>query len=139
LRAQAGDAEALESLKALAAAPTAGYFERFNLGGLLLDRGDLAGARAAYESALQVAPGSAHVHFELGRICLQQGDVGGAAVHFHHAAEGAPQEPMPLLMLSRAHALQGALGLAIQAPPWRWTRRRAASNAPCWRTSSSCT
>jgi len=115
LRAQAGDAEALESLKVLAAAPTAGYFERFNLGGLLLDRGDLAGARAAYESALQVAPGSAHVHFELGRIHLQQGDTGGATTHFHHAAESAPQEPMPLLMLSRSHAAQGALGLAIQA------------------------
>ena len=115
LRAQAGDAEALESLKVLAAAPTAGYFERFNLGGLLLDRGDLAGARAAYESALQVAPGSAHVHFELGRIHLQQGDAEGAVMHFHHAAESAPQEPMPLLMLSRSHAAQGALGLAIQA------------------------
>jgi tetratricopeptide (TPR) repeat protein len=115
LRAQAGDAEALESLKALAAAPTAGYFERFNLGGLLLDRGDLAGARAAYESALQVAPGSAHVHFELGRIHLQQGDADGASIHFQHASEGAPQEPMPLMMLSRAHAARGALGLAIQA------------------------
>jgi tetratricopeptide (TPR) repeat protein len=115
LRAQTGDAEALEALKTLAAAPTAGYFERFNLGGLLLDKGDLTGARAAYESALQVAPGSAHVHFELGRICLQQGDADGATRHFHQAAEGAPQEPMPLLMLSRAHAARGSLGLAIQA------------------------
>jgi tetratricopeptide (TPR) repeat protein len=115
LRAQAGDAEALEALKTLAAAPTAGYFERFNLGGLLLDRGDLAGARAAYESALQVAPDSAHVHFELGRIHLQQGHADGAAFHFQRASEGAPQEPMPLWMLSRAHAARGALGLAIQA------------------------
>jgi tetratricopeptide (TPR) repeat protein len=115
LRAQAGDAEALEALKTLAAAPTAGYFERFNLGGLLLDRGDLAGARAAYESALDVAPGSAHVHFELGRIHLQQGSVDGAAAHFQKASELAPAEPMPLLMLSRAHAARGALGLAIQA------------------------
>ncbi|NMO16339.1 tetratricopeptide repeat protein [Pyxidicoccus fallax] len=115
LRAQAGDAEALESLKTLAAAPTAGYFERFNLGGLLLDRGDLEGARQAYESALDVAPESAHVHFELGRIHLQQGQAEGAAFHFQKAAEGAPQEPMPLLMLSRAHAARGAVGLAIQA------------------------
>ncbi|MFP2929724.1 tetratricopeptide repeat protein [Pyxidicoccus sp. 3LG] len=115
LRAQAGDAEALESLKALAAAPTAGYFERFNLGGLLLDRGDLNGAKVAYESALQVAPDSAHVHFELGRIYLQLGDATGAAAHFHLASEGAPNEPMPLLMLARAHGLRGALGLAIQA------------------------
>ena len=115
LRAQAGDADALEALKTLAAAPTAGYFERFNLGGLLLERGDLAGARAAYESALDVAPDSAHVHFELGRIHFQQGDVEGAAFYFHKAVEGAPQEPMPLLMLSRAHAARGALGLAIQA------------------------
>lgn len=115
LRAQAGDAEALEALKTLAAAPTAGYFERFNLGGLLLDRGDLAGARAAYEAALEVAPGSAHVHFELGRIHLQQGDMNGAAAHFQQASELAPSEPMPLLMLSRAHTARGALGLAIQA------------------------
>lgn len=115
LRAQAGDVEALEALKTLAAAPTAGYFERFNLGGLLLERGDLAGARAAYESALQVAPDSAHVHFELGRIHLQQGHADGAAFHFQRASEGAPREPMPLLMLSRAHAARGALGLAIQA------------------------
>ncbi|MCP3099841.1 tetratricopeptide repeat protein [Myxococcus sp. K15C18031901] len=115
LRAQAGDAEALESLKALAAAPTSGYFERFNLGGLLLDRGDLEGAKAAYASALQVAPGSAHVHFELGRIHLQQGAPAEAVTHFQKAAEGAPQESMPLLMLSRAHAATGGLGLAIQA------------------------
>ncbi|WP_267146700.1 tetratricopeptide repeat protein [Pyxidicoccus xibeiensis] len=124
LRAQAGDAEALESLKALASAPTAGYFERFNLGGLLLEKGDLEGARAAYESALQVAPDSAHVHFELGRIYLQLKDATGAAAHFHLASEGAPREPMPLLMLARAHGLRGALGLAIQAAS------RALENAP---------
>ncbi|MCE9670787.1 tetratricopeptide repeat protein [Myxococcus stipitatus] len=115
LRAQAGDAEALEALKTLAAAPTAGYFERFNLGGLLLDRGDLEGAKAAYASALQVAPGSAHVHFELGRIHLQQGAHAEAVTHFQKASEGAPQESMPLLMLSRAHAATGGVGLAIQA------------------------
>ncbi|WP_342376751.1 tetratricopeptide repeat protein [Myxococcus stipitatus] len=115
LRAQAGNAEALEALKVLAAAPTSGYFERFNLGGLLLDRGDLNGARAAYESALQVAPDSAHVHFELGRIHLQQGVLGAAVTHFQKAAERAPQEAMPLLMLARAHSAEGALGLAIQA------------------------
>ncbi|SEU03939.1 Flp pilus assembly protein TadD, contains TPR repeats [Myxococcus fulvus] len=115
LRAQAGNAEALEALKVLAAAPTAGYFERFNLGGLLLDRGDLEGAKAAYESALQVAPGSAHVHFELGRIGMAQGQAGAAVTHFQKASENAPQEAMPLLMLSRAHAAQGALGLGIQA------------------------
>ncbi|AGC48628.1 hypothetical protein MYSTI_07356 [Myxococcus stipitatus DSM 14675] len=115
LRAQAGNAEALEALKVLAAAPTSGYFERFNLGGLLLDRGDLNGARAAYESALQVAPDSAHVHFELGRIHLQQGILGAAVTHFQKAAERAPQEAMPLLMLARAHSAEGALGLAIQA------------------------
>ncbi|NTX02981.1 tetratricopeptide repeat protein [Myxococcus sp. CA040A] len=115
LRAQAGNAEALEALKVLAAAPTSGYFERFNLGGLLLDRGDLNGARAAYESALQVAPDSAHTHFELGRIHLQQGTPAAAVTHFQKAAEGAPQEAMPLLMLMRAHSAQGALGLGIQA------------------------
>ncbi|NVJ08500.1 tetratricopeptide repeat protein [Myxococcus sp. AM001] len=115
LRAQAGNPEALESLKALAAAPTAGYFERFNLGSLLFERGDLAGARAAFESVLQVSPGSTHVHFELGRIRLQQNEPDGAVSHFLRAAEGAPQEAMPLLMLSRAHAACGQLGLAIQA------------------------
>ncbi|MBL0698501.1 tetratricopeptide repeat protein [Comamonas sp. JC664] len=115
LRAQAGNAEALESLKALATAPTAGYFERFNLGSLLFERGDLAGARAAYESVLQLSPASTHVHFELGRIRLQQGEPDGAVSHFLRAAEGAPNEAMPLLMLSRAHAACGQLGLAIQA------------------------
>ncbi|WP_426755346.1 tetratricopeptide repeat protein [Myxococcus sp. Y35] len=115
LRAQAGDAEALESLKALAAAPSAGYFERFNLGSLLFERGDLAGARAAFESVLQIAPGSTHAHFELGRIRFQQGQPDGAVSHFLRAAEGAPREAMPLLMLSRAHAACGQLGLAIQA------------------------
>jgi tetratricopeptide (TPR) repeat protein len=115
LRAQAGDAQALESLKTLAAAPTSGYFERFNLGGLLLERGDLAGARAAYESALKVAPDSPHVHFELGRICLQQNDLNGALASFSKAFEGAPTEAMPLLMLSRVHAARQELGLAVQA------------------------
>ncbi|MFP2961627.1 tetratricopeptide repeat protein [Myxococcus sp. 1LA] len=115
LRAQAGHADALEALRALAAAPNAGYFERFNLGALLFERGDLAGARAAFESVLQVSPDSTHAHFELGRIRLQQGEPDGAVSHFLRAAEGAPQQPMPLLMLSRAHAACGQLGLAIQA------------------------
>jgi tetratricopeptide (TPR) repeat protein len=115
LRARAGDADALEALKALAAAPNAGYFERFNLGGLLLERGDLAGARAAFESALEVAPDSAHVHFELGRICSQQNELKGALAHFAKAAEGAPNEAMPFLMLSRVHTARGEVGLAMQA------------------------
>ncbi|MBJ6763460.1 tetratricopeptide repeat protein [Myxococcaceae bacterium JPH2] len=114
LRAQAGNAEALEALKVLAAAPDAGYFERFNLGSLLFERGDLAGARAAFASALEVVPGSAHTHFELGRIGMQSGDLSSAVTHFQKASELAPQEAMPLLMLSRAHAARGDVGLALQ-------------------------
>ncbi|RKH55759.1 tetratricopeptide repeat protein [Corallococcus llansteffanensis] len=115
LKAQAGDPVALVTLKALAAAPTAGYFERFNLGTLLAERGDLDGAKAAFEAAQVVAPHSVYPHFELGRIAVQRKDPAAAAEHFQQAAALAPQEALPFLMLSRAHASNGAVGLAISA------------------------
>ncbi|XXF77463.1 tetratricopeptide repeat protein [Myxococcaceae bacterium GXIMD 01537] len=114
LQARAGNPQALELLRTLAATPQAGYFERFNLASVLSERGDVAGAKAAYESALQVAPQSAHVHFELGRLSLAQEDTAGAVRHFQKSAELAPNEAMPLLLLSRAHAARGEVGLAIQ-------------------------
>ncbi|RKH24912.1 hypothetical protein D7Y13_25950 [Corallococcus praedator] len=115
LKAQAGDPVALVTLKALAAAPTAGYFERFNLGTLLSERGDLDGAKAAFEAAQVVAPQSVYPHFELGRIAVQRKDTKAAVEHFQQAAALAPQEALPFLMLSRAHASNGAVGLAISA------------------------
>ncbi|MFP2900751.1 tetratricopeptide repeat protein [Corallococcus sp. 4LFB] len=115
LKAQAGDAVALVTLKALAAAPTAGYFERFNLGTLLAERGDLEGAKAAFEAAQVVAPHSAYPHFELGRIAMQRKDTAAAAAHFQQAAALAPTEALPHLLLSRAHAANGAIGQAIAA------------------------
>lgn len=124
LQARAGNPQALETLRALASAPKAGYFERFNLASLLSERGDLDGAKAAYESALQVAPQSSHVHFELGRIAMQQGDTAGAVKHFQKSAELAPNEAMPLLLQSRAHTVRGELGLAIQVA------QRALDKAP---------
>ncbi|NRD58977.1 hypothetical protein D7Y15_17560 [Corallococcus sp. AB030] len=115
LKAQAGDPVALVTLKALAAAPTAGYFERFNLGTLLAERGDLEGAKAAFEAAQVVAPHSVYPHFELGRIAVQRRDTAAAVTHFQQASALAPQEALPHLMLSRAHAANGAIGAAIAA------------------------
>jgi Flp pilus assembly protein TadD len=115
MEAQAGNAAAVEKLKTLAAAQDAGFIVRYDLASVLAKHGDTAGAKAAYASALQVAPKNSQVHFELGRIALDEKDVSAAVAHFQKSAELAPREPMPLVMLSRAYLVRGELGRAVQA------------------------
>ena len=113
--ARGGDADALEALRTLAQAPTAGFPERFELGLLLAERGDLAGAEVALRLALERDADSAPAHFELGRLALARRDADAALPLLERAAELSRGEPAVLLFLGRAHALRGELGLALQA------------------------
>ncbi|MBF5041715.1 tetratricopeptide repeat protein [Aggregicoccus sp. 17bor-14] len=112
-RARQGDAEALEALRALAAAPSAGFGERFELALLLLERADAAGAEVALRLALERDPDSGPAHFERGRLALARQDGEAAFAHLARAAELTRDEPMVLLFLGRAHALRGELGRAL--------------------------
>lgn len=61
-----------------------------NLGNLLADDGDLAGAEAHYRAALAVRPGLAEAWNGLGTVRAAQGDPAGAAAAYASALEARP-------------------------------------------------
>jgi len=48
-------------------------------------RGDLAGARRAFEQAIRLSPRTAELHASLGQVLLQQGEVDRAVAEFRKA------------------------------------------------------
>ncbi|WNG15439.1 tetratricopeptide repeat protein [Cystobacter fuscus] len=113
LQASAGDAAAGERLEAIAAEPTAGFFEHYNLGHFLLERGDEAGAEAAFRAGLQRWPDNAFALFELGRLALRQERIDEAIELLGRATKLSSDKRLPVLLLSRAHTLKGELGQAL--------------------------
>ena len=71
---QNGNAPALDLLKRLSLSRKAGFFEFFNAGSALLQRGDDQGAQVALERAKAADPKSPQVRVELGRLKLSQGE-----------------------------------------------------------------
>jgi len=113
--ALSGDDAALGRLRELAAAPGAGFYERFDLGLVLAARGDLPGAERALEGALELEPRSVHAAVELGKLALDRGDSALAVQRFTRAAAAAPALSLPLALLARAHLARGERGAAIRA------------------------
>ncbi|EPX64975.1 hypothetical protein D187_000400 [Cystobacter fuscus DSM 2262] len=113
LQASAGEAAAGERLEAIAAEPTAGFFEHYNLGHFLLERGDEAGAEAAFRAGLQRWPDNAFALFELGRLTLRQERIDEAIDLLGRATKLSSDKRLPVLLLSRAHTLKGELGQAL--------------------------
>jgi tetratricopeptide (TPR) repeat protein len=87
---------------------------QFLRGGMLRKKGDMAGARAAYEKAVELLPESLPVHDSLADLLLEMGDKQGALEHYEislklleKAAAGTNQFDQPLQMLrSRVRRLR---------------------------------
>ncbi|MEB3337897.1 MAG: glycosyltransferase [Leptolyngbyaceae bacterium] len=56
-----------------------------NLGSLLKDQGDLAGAQTAYQTTLEIDPSFAMGHYNLGMTLKTLGRLGDAIAHYHQA------------------------------------------------------
>jgi len=83
-----------------AAAVTSGNFlAQLNLGGALLQRGDRAGALAAYHRAVELRPDYAHARASLGALLLESGDQDGARTQLELALAAQPDHPVALFNL----------------------------------------
>ena len=96
------------------------------LGNAYFNVNDSANARAAYETAIEIAPKYVPAHINLGNNFLTQEpkDFGMAEMHFKHAVEITPDEPNPHDLLGDVHRAQGNLDLAY------YDYTRAAELAP---------
>lgn len=63
---------------------------RTNIGGALLERGDLDGAREQFELALSIQPENAIAHFNLGHLLQSRGRQQESAEHYRKALERNP-------------------------------------------------
>jgi tetratricopeptide (TPR) repeat protein len=115
LRAEAGDAQALQALGELAARPGAGFFELLNLARALLAQQAWPQAEAPLRGALALVPGSAHAHTWLGVALEGQGRQEEALRCYEEAASLAPTEPLPLVRTGRLLTRQGKVGRALVA------------------------
>jgi tetratricopeptide (TPR) repeat protein/cold shock CspA family protein len=90
-------------------------------GELVMRRGDLDGARALFEQARDLDPGSSYVWERIGRVHELRGEVGAAQSAYHHAAT-LPRGAFAYLALGRLHtevthdhrAAAGALAEALK-------------------------
>jgi predicted Zn-dependent protease len=107
---QAGGAPALDLLKRLTLSRKAGFFEFFNAGSALLQRGDDQGAQVALERAKAADQKNAQVRVALGQLHMKRGDHRDAIAELQKAVELAPNDPLPVLLLSQAFAATGDPG-----------------------------
>jgi tetratricopeptide (TPR) repeat protein len=122
---QEGDERALETLRALAEAPSAGLVERLNHALALVERRPSAPElEAAIARVAELAPEHPHVALMQGRVALAKGDYDAAHERLHEAARRAPQATAPIQWLARLHAARGDFGLAMH------TLTRAIEKAP---------
>lgn len=112
---QNGNAPALDVLKRLTLSRKAGFFEFFNAGTALLQRGDEQGAQVALERAKQADQKNAQVRVALGRLHFKRGDFRDAIAELKAAVELAPNDPLPVLLLSQAYAATGEAGHGADA------------------------
>ena len=72
-----------------------------------LQRGDLPGARAAFEKVLRLVPSSPEGHNSLGWVLLAQGQTDDAIVHFRAALRAKPAFAQAHINLSNALVQKG--------------------------------
>jgi len=63
---------------------------RINLGAVLKEQGDIAGAIAQYRAALQLDPDSVEAYYNLGNGLLRTGDAAAAKNAYQHALQLRP-------------------------------------------------
>jgi tetratricopeptide (TPR) repeat protein len=79
--------------------------ELYTLGISLLNRGDVEGAQAALEKALQKRPDTDHYHYALALCAGQKGDMASAASHLRRAIELQPSNRIAALNDADFHAI----------------------------------
>lgn len=79
----------------------------FNLGSALIERGDTAGARAAWERAVGIDPRHSGALAQLGTLAARQGDLAGARARYLAAVEANPANVMARYNLGRIYEMQG--------------------------------
>ena len=72
-----------------------------------LQRGDLSGARSAFEQAVKLAPNSAEAHNSLGWVLLSQGHIEDAVAQLKTAVKLAPKLLLARINLANALVRQG--------------------------------
>ncbi|HZV81408.1 MAG TPA: tetratricopeptide repeat protein [Geobacteraceae bacterium] len=90
------------------------YTMHANLGGVFLDRGDLAGAIREYRSALEINPNYADGHYNLGVALATKGDLAAAIKEFQQALTIKPKYADAHNNLGVALAASGDLAAAIR-------------------------
>jgi tetratricopeptide (TPR) repeat protein len=66
--------------------------EQWYVRGMEIEDSDAAGARAAYERALEIFPGHADAHIDLGHLLHEQGDPAAAEAHYRKALEARARD-----------------------------------------------
>jgi tetratricopeptide (TPR) repeat protein len=89
-----------------AASPAAAWMAE---GARTLDAGDMAQARAAYESALLLEPGNADIYFALGKIARAEKLPGKAIKYFDMVAKLEPKNQLALQAQGLAMMDKGAV------------------------------
>lgn len=84
-------------------------------GSASLDTGDLMAARAAYETALLLAPGDPDIYFALGKIARAQGMPGRAIKYFDDVRRLDPKNQLAVQEEGLAMMDKGAIESARQA------------------------
>jgi len=110
--------EAIDALKkAVAMDPTLPHAYN-NLGGMLLDSGDLKAAEDAFREAIRLQPDLSTTHANLARILVRRSDFAGAQYHFEKAISQAMRGETSLqeahMGLGDLHELQGRLDEAAR-------------------------
>src|ERR1700722_12155778 len=72
-----------------------------------LQRGDLVGARTAFEKVVRLVPGNPEGHNSLGWVLLAQGETGEAIAHFRAALRAKPTFAQAHINLSNALVQKG--------------------------------
>jgi len=80
---------------------------RYNLGWVLERQGDIAGARAQYEQAIELNPVNADARNNLGLILVNEGRLDEATEQFTAAIEGEPQNTRVRFNLAMQQIRQG--------------------------------
>src|SRR5512139_4109134 len=102
--------EPVPKTRTTAAAPNgASAREHNNRGALLHLDGDLDGAQAEYQAALEADPRNATALNNLGFLLAQQGQFEQAISYYRRAIEVDPGKSMAFANLGNAHAAQGDL------------------------------
>lgn len=85
-----------------------------NLGCLLAEKGDLAGAMAEFAASIRLNPRNASAHCNLGKALLLKSDFAGAEKHFHAALESQPDHVDTLRNYAAALAERGRSTEAVK-------------------------